>query len=386
MPRTGSLELILIIDDNKDSINMLSENLQKNGYLVTAANHPFKALQLLQRVKPDLILCDILMPDMSGIELTREIQKNPEYQNIPLIFLTGKTDSEDIVQGFAAGGVDYICKPFNQAELLARVRTHLDLKSAQDALANYTQHLKSLNQEKYELLHITAHELRNPLNAISLVAEGLKTAKEPFSLSQLKQLGEAIQVDIKHMLAITRNLLELDQLETQTLIAFPRKLELCQLMARCVEDFKSLAAKRRIDLVCHPPPADCFTFQDPLLLRQMVDNLICNALKFSPSGTQIDVGLSMNENKFIIWIQDQGPGFTLEDKKKLYQKFGRLSARPLHRDLSTGLGLAIVKKLADLLDIQIYLESESGQGAKFELVLEPVLQKLTETPVSNVVS
>ncbi|PIQ26248.1 hypothetical protein COW36_15350 [bacterium (Candidatus Blackallbacteria) CG17_big_fil_post_rev_8_21_14_2_50_48_46] len=366
--------LILLIDDNKDSLQVLADILQRQGYLVTAANHPYKALKLIERVKPDLILCDILMPDMSGIELSKKIHEQSDFQDVPLIFLTGKSETDDVLAGFEAGGVDYICKPFNQAELLARVSTHLELKHARDQLALYTQHLRVLNQEKYDLLHIAAHELRNPLNAISLIAQAMKNAKNTFPLEKIHNIGSAILRDIQLMATITSNLLELDQLESQRLKPRFEKVNLCDFVVSCGEDFKSLAQEYKIGLNIQTDP-DCSTMTDPLLLKQIVHNLLGNAFKFSPSGSQVELGLAFSGSQHRIWVKDQGPGFSQADRSRLYQKFARLSAQPLRHELSTGLGLAIVKKLADLLAIQIELDSEPGQGACFTLYFEPLQSK-----------
>ncbi len=151
--------LILIADDSKINLTMLSKILEKTHFRVVAASTGKQALKQIESHKPDLILLDILMPEMNGFEVSEKLKATAEYSEIPIIFLTAKTEAEDIVRGFEVGAVDYLTKPFNSLELLARVKTHLELKQTRDAL-------KSINlklQEAYDQIKNLNQKLEDEL-------------------------------------------------------------------------------------------------------------------------------------------------------------------------------------------------------------------------------
>lgn len=138
---------ILVVDDNLENLRVVSSHLQKNGYKIALATSGAKALKILEDTKIDMILLDVMMPEMDGFEVCDRIKEVPDLKEIPVIFLTAKNNSEDVVKGFRRGGVDYITKPFNREELLVRVSNHLELKDARDLLAQSAAELKSSRNE-----------------------------------------------------------------------------------------------------------------------------------------------------------------------------------------------------------------------------------------------
>ena len=158
--------LILVVDDISKNLQVVGTLLRKEGYRIVPATSGAQALERVRAETPDLILLDLMMPDMDGLEVCRRLKADPSTLSIPVIFLTASNEMEHLVQGFEVGAVDYVTKPFNPPELLARVRTHLELKHARDTIVRYGQELSLLNEEKNEFMGIAAHDLRSPLGTI----------------------------------------------------------------------------------------------------------------------------------------------------------------------------------------------------------------------------
>ena len=364
--------LILIIDDDPQNLKLLNFTLSEAGYRVALANGGLVALEALQRRKPDLILCDIVMPEMDGYEVCRALKADPELHEIPLIFLTAQTDTQHLLAGFQAGAVDYVTKPFSQAEVLARVRTHTELKRARDTImANNQQlqtlnrHLAALNQEKNHFLAIAAHDLKNPLTTVLLRAEMAEENLESPEPGQLRNHLQNIQKDVERMRLIVTNLLDINRIEAGSFEIKPAAFDLLQLVQRLTEQYRDTAARKQIRLCTDLPQGPVTLVADEQLVYQIADNLLSNAIKYSPPGK--DVSLLVSATGPSLEIQDQGPGFSAEDKARMFQKFTRLSARPTAGETSTGLGLSIVRMLANLLEAGIDCESQPGAGARFRV-------------------
>lgn len=361
--------LLLIIDDQPQNLHILSGILRSHGYQVAAANSGESALRILERLQPDLILCDIIMPGMDGYAVCRQLKAQAHTQDIPLIFLTAKTDSNDILHGFSAGAVDYVTKPFNPAELLARVHTHLSLKQARDTILAYSHDLEGLNKEKNNFLGIAAHDLKNPLSTILLTAQMVTFKQGALSPEKLQHYMGSIENEVERMLQIITNLLDINRIESGNWELQPLEVELRPFLQTLSETYQARAQAKQIQLRTHFESAPLLTITDRSILQQIMDNLLSNAIKYSHPGREVTLQLTRQQNQAVLSVQDQGPGFSETDKERVFQKFARLSARPTAGENSTGLGLSIVKQLTTLLGAHIQLDSTPGEGATFSLTL-----------------
>lgn len=361
--------LILIVDDVPQNLQVLRSTLQKADYRIAAANNGEVALRYLQKNTPDLILLDVMMPVLNGFQVCQQIKAQEHLRDIPIIFLTARTEKEDVVSGFEAGGVDYITKPFNMAELMSRVKTHIELKQARDTILSINQELVELNEEKTELMHIASHDLKNPLTAILMHAQSLmeRSAHDPENL----ECGEAVLRSGKKMLDIITNLLDIQRLEAGKESYNPELVDMVELVSQSLKDHQRHAHKKNIDLQWQPANDLFFTESDWRLLQQILDNLLSNALKYSPpdSCVRVELTASPDQEHLCLAISDSGPGFTAADRQQMFKKFARLSARPTAGEDSTGLGLSIVKRLCTLLGVELTLDSAPGEGSCFRLVL-----------------
>jgi two-component system sensor histidine kinase/response regulator len=363
-PPNGALPAparILVVDDQPANIQVLGTVLGKLGHeIIPAANGPTALKRLALRL-PDLILLDLLMPEMDGCEVCLRLRENPEWRDIPVIFLSAADDKDFIVRAFEVGGVDYITKPFNQAELISRVRTQLALKSARDQL-------KQLAEDKDELLGILAHDLKNHLGGMEMSAGLLRDRVNRANDDRSAQLAENILHSSSQLLAFVKEFLANATADHGITVRLA-PLNLSDAAAAAVQQYQEIARRKRLEFQTEFAAEKTTVLADPTALRQVLDNLISNAVKFSPSGKRILVRVQPSGSHVECMIQDQGPGFTDEDRAKMFRRYGRLSARPTGGEPSSGLGLSIVRKLVLALNGELNCTSIPGEGAMFTVRL-----------------
>lgn len=356
--------LILIVDDLPENLQVLGSVLLNSGFEVMPATSGARALALLKNRLPDLLLLDVMMPDMDGFEVCRIVKAIPEAREIPVIFLTARHDSEDVVQGFDVGGVDYITKPFNSAELIVRVRTHLELKASRDAIIKYNQQLQALNEEKNQFLAIAAHDLKSPLNGVMLGLD-LLNKQPPPPLSEQQEVLDLCRRSLERMTTIITNLLDVNAIESGQFPMNPQPCDLASVVGDAVAGSQPLCQAKRQVLEYLRPDAAVPVTADAAAHRQILDNLISNASKFSASDTVIRVSLEPGNMLLRYSVTDQGPGLTADDQRQLFGKFTRLSAMPTAGEHSTGLGLSIVKLMVECMGGRVGCDSKPGHGATF---------------------
>ncbi len=350
---------VLIVDDNYRNIELAVSLLQGEDYEIAIAGSGVEVLSILEEFIPDLILLDVMMPEMDGYEVCRRLKSNENYKDIPVVFLTAKSELEDILQGFRVGGVDYIKKPFNQDELLMRVKTHVDLKKTMELV-------KLQNIEKSALLSITAHDLKNPLQAIWGLVDIIETKYKQLSESDMLEILSNIKISTKTAISITKDLLDLHRYESGKFNLKLIDFDYESLLKRIIEVNSNIAQSKNIKL-CYMRDTEAITIikADKSKFERIIDNLISNAIKFSEKNSSIVVKVCNSNNKTIISIKDEGPGFTEKDKELIFTKFAKLSAKPTGGETSSGLGLSIVKLLVEAMNGTVYYETEVGVGTEF---------------------
>jgi two-component system sensor histidine kinase/response regulator len=298
------------------------------------------------------------MPEMDGFEVCRRIRENPDWAEIPIIFLSSADDKGLIVRALESGGVDYITKPFNQAELVTRVRTHLALKRARDEL-------KQLAEDRDELLGILTHDLKNHLGGMDMSAQLLRDRTEAMADPKLRLMAENISHSSSQMLAFVKEFLANASADHGVQVQ-TEPVNLSDAAARAVQQHQEAAKQKQLLLKVVLPPNGSLVQADGPALNQVLDNLLSNAIKFSPPGKQIRLTVCPPGARYVeCQVQDEGPGFSQEDKAGMFRRYGRLTARPTGGEPSTGLGLSIVKKLVLAMQGELACESTPGNGATF---------------------
>jgi len=357
--QSGRPERILVIDDQAANITVLSTMLGQQGFEIAGATDGEEALRLLAARCPDLVLLDVLMPGIDGFEVCRRIREHPETKHIPIIFLSSADDKDFVVRALGAGGVDYVTKPFHKAELVSRVRTHLALKAARDSL-------RQLAEDKDELLGILAHDLKSHLGGMQMSAQVLHKRAVTLGEPRLELMSGNILHATNQMFSFVKEFLANSSAERGMEIKL-EPVALHEVAAEGVRHYAEAAQRKEIMLHFEGAEENLFVAADRAALDQVLDNLISNAIKFSPAGRNVWVTVAANAEGAECRVQDEGPGFTEEDKALMYGRYRRLSAVPTGNEPSTGLGLSIVKKLMEAMGAQLRLESTPGQGTTFLL-------------------
>ncbi len=352
---------LLVVDDQETNLQLLGGMLGQMGFDIVLASDGEQALQRLERKAVDLILLDVLLPGIDGFEVCRRIRARPEWVDIPVIFLSAADEKNLIVRALEVGGVDYVTKPFNQAELMSRVRTQLALKTARD-------HLRWLAEDKDELLGVLAHDLKNHLGGMQMSVRLLYDRSKAKGDEKMERMAENILISTDQMFSFVKEFLA-NAAADRGLPLNKERVSLDQEAATAVRQHGEAAARKNITLV-KEGPGDVMVTADRNGLHQVLDNLISNALKFSPTGKTVKVTVERTPaGGGICRVEDQGPGFTAEDRKHMFLRYRRLSARPTAGEPSTGLGLSIVKRLMQDMGGELSCESEPGRGATFTVRL-----------------
>jgi two-component system sensor histidine kinase/response regulator len=352
---------LLVVDDQELNPRSIGWVLGKLGFEIVQAKSGAQALEQMMARRFDLVLIDLSNPDADGFQLCRVIHHNPAWAGIPVIIHSLRDDKNLTAKAFESGAMDSMTCSFNRAELISRVRAQLSHKIDRD-------NLKKLAEDKEESLGLLMHQLKNHLVGMNMTADvlcdGDRLSRDP----SLGLMLEDISRSSGQMLSFVNLFLANASADHQLVI----KLEpvcLAEAASRSVHQFQEAA--RRKELVVHAslPAEDVLVHADPNALNQVLDNLLSNAVKFSPLGKQISVIVRPTPSHVECQVQDQGNGFTPEDKKRMFRRYGRLSARPTAGESSAGLGLSIVKKLMEAMRGELDCESAAGSGARFSIRL-----------------
>ncbi|MDX1618519.1 MAG: hybrid sensor histidine kinase/response regulator [Balneolaceae bacterium] len=368
---------VLIIDDTEPNVRLLAHVLKREGYEVLAAFSGEDALKLVEKKKPEIILLDIMMPGMDGFEVCERLKKKEETSDIPVIFLSALSETDSKVKGFKAGGVDYITKPFQREEVLARIELHLRLNRLQNRLEEKISQLKEreewlnrLNAQKDELMRIVGHDIRNPVTGIIGVAQLLKNSESSMSEDQRKLMYKTIEESGKKLQNLVNDLLKKEKAELNLEELNLEEVRLEHLLQRVIELHQPTALSKEItvDLEINEPVQ---MELDRQKMDQVMGNLISNALKFTPRGGTVSIALDSTEERVKIVVNDTGVGIPTEDMDSLLN--GSEKTIPVREgtqgEKGSGFGLDIIKQFTELHGGDVEVESVEGEGTRFTLFL-----------------
>ncbi len=373
---------ILIVDDVPENLKIVALMLKASNYeLALALNGP-TALKILDENKIDLVLLDVMMPEMDGFEVCKRIKENFQTKDIPVIFLTAKTEIEDIVKGFKLGGADYISKPFKKDELLIRVQNHVKLAATKKKLILSNQELikakeKAEHAEKaqFEFLSTMSHEIRTPLNAV-VGLTNILLLEEP-KQSQIEYLS-TLKFSSQNLLNIINDILDYNKLAINKVFLEQIDFNIFDIIKGMHYAMESLAKEKQIELKYSVDPnIPEIIVGDSTRLLQIINNLISNSIKFTKKGiVSIDVLKIFETDRFVklkFIIKDTGIGIPKDKLNTIFEEFTQASSNTTREYGGTGLGLPIAKKLLKIMGSDIHLESELGKGSAFSFDLQFVI-------------
>ena len=377
MSETGNGN-ILVVDDTPQTLQLLVGILSGANYTVRPADSGALALASALAYPPELVLLDVNMPEMSGFEVCRQLKQNPATQAIPVVFLSGLTDLDDRVQGFQLGAVDFVAKPFQRDELLARVSTHLQLARLQQDLtsevAKQTRDLQVAYQElakasrlKDEFLSTMSHELRTPLTAVIGMAEILHSGGYGKLNKDQAEALEVIEGSGRKLLHLINDILDYIQVDAGKEQLQLEQCPVVELVNAVLENVRSKAAEKHIELSCRFYQQESLLWLDVRHMRRVLLILLDNAVKFTSSGGNVGIivrnSIVQHRIEFEVW--DGGPGIAEADLPKLFKPFLQLDGGLNRSHEGSGLGLALAGKLARLLGGEIRVTSQLNAGSRF---------------------
>ena len=351
---------ILVIDDEPDNFDVIETFLSNQDYQLYYSANGQEALDSLDTYNPDLILLDVMMPGIDGIEVCQQIKTMPKWQAIPIIMVTALSSKSDLARCLNTGANDFISKPVNAVELRARIESMLRMKQQYDDL-------QALLKLREDMVKMVVHDLRNPLMGILIGLEIVSNRKYPQEKKQRKL--EQIYTAAQALQVLIDDLLQMALLESGKLRFNLTKVELCSLINSATGNFEVIAAQKNQSLVSQLPEEFSRTILvDATMMHRVLDNLLSNAIKFSPRHSQIVVKLEFTTSEDArIQVIDSGPGVPEALQQKIFEKY---EIGTLMSDVSQiGLGLAFCKMVVEAHGGKISVRNNQPQGAIFEITL-----------------
>ena len=363
---------ILIVDDTLANLDLLLAMLTNHGYKVRAAINGNMALKSVFAAAPELILLDINMPDMDGFEVCRQIKSDARTREIPIIFISASDQMDDKVRAFETGGVDYVTKPFQVEEVLARVGSQLALYQHKRELEAFRQreidYLRELSAMKDEFVQTVSHDLKNPLSVIMGYADLLCTEETIMQAPEILSYVTAIRRRSDEMYELISNLLDLAKIEAgMGLNTAPMRLD--EFLDEQVESMRPLAESKHLMFVYSALPPNITLRADAMRLGQVIRNLLSNAIKYTPEGRRVELSHTLQTARVLLQVKDTGLGIPRQDLPNIFEKFYRVNTPEHNASKGTGLGLSIVKAIIEQHRGSIWVESELGKGSTFSVEL-----------------
>jgi len=365
---------VLIVDDIPDNIQLLAGFLDRNSIETSYAHSGSQALSSIELKKPDLVLLDIMMPDLSGFEVCKKLKMNKQTADIPVIFLTAKTDKDDIIEGLKLGAVDFITKPFNFEELISRIKTQLQLKHTKDLIIKKSKLIEKQNEELYELnktkdklFSIIAHDLRNPFQVLigltQAIMDNFEFFDKPTLLEMLRQLYETSNQNYE----LLKNLLEWSYSQQDRIVFNPQTFVLDIFLKEKIALLQSSASKKNIRLVYQLASGIELT-TDKDMLFTILRNFLSNAIKFSKAGQAVLIKAVKEAGNVVISVIDNGLGISPEGLEDIFRITKQNKTLGTEKEEGTGLGLVLCKEFSERMKAKIKIESSLGKGSTFSLL------------------
>ncbi|MBN2891436.1 MAG: hybrid sensor histidine kinase/response regulator [Bacteroidales bacterium] len=360
---------ILIVDDIPQNLKIVGTILTENDYKTFASLSGKQALEIVSERQIDLILLDISMPEMDGFEVCKVLKDNPLTRDIPVIFLTARTQIEDVVKGFDIGGVDYITKPFNMQELLKRVENHLYILKQKQLIKRQNEELKELNVSKSKFLSIISHDLRNPFSAILMFAELLLENNNEIDNLKKDDVIKNIKNGTENVMKLLEDLLKWSKSQMHNLQLVPNEEFLKPLVRDVISILKEPAQNKKIKVIENIDDEISF-YADVDSITTVVRNLLSNSIKFSNKEGQIIISAKDIDDNFIeVSVTDDGIGIAEEKLGDLFRIDKKVVTLDTNNEKGAGLGLILCKEFVEKNGGKIMVKSEIGKGSTFSFTI-----------------
>ena len=377
---------ILIVDDSAANLGFLRDYLLMYKFNILIAQEGQIALDLIEQgERPDLIMLDIMMPGMDGFEVCKRLKENDATKDVPVIFLSVLSEASDRLRGFEIGAVDYIDKPFQKEEVLARVtaqltirKQQLDLKReikertiAEKQLQRYTEELKELNASKDKFFSIIAHDLKSPFTALLGFADYLTSQLDELNKDEIRECSTNIYKSAQGVYNLLENLLHWSSIQTGRIEFTPMSFNLNKLIDEIFILYQVNAFKKKIKLI-NSLSSSIDVYADRKMVETVLRNLISNAIKYTPVSGDVFISAEQNNEKIEISVVDNGIGISQEQLATLFRIDEHQNGGNTEKEMGTGIGLILCKEFVNKNNGEIWVNSKIGEGSKFIFSLPAV--------------
>jgi signal transduction histidine kinase len=358
---------IIVVDDTPANLHLLTGMLKKRGYKVRPVSSGKFALQTAKHDPPDLILLDIIMPEMDGYEVCECLTADEQLSGIPVIFISALNETMDKVKAFKVGGVDYVTKPFQFEEVQARVATHLELRRQKRLIQESNEQLRTLEKLRDNLVHMVVHDMRTPLTAIYGFLQMLEMLEGESLSDQGRQFVQTALASTEDLLEMVSSLLDVSKMEAGEMKLNLTQCELLTTAREALAKVEPLKGDRQLMLSGTDDPVTVMA--DAEIIARVFQNLLGNALKFTPDGGRVSVSIEPGADAVRVCVQDTGPGIPPEYRERIFEKFGQVENHANKQRYSTGIGLTFCKLAVEAHGGQVGVDSEEGRGSTFWFTL-----------------
>lgn len=356
---------ILIVDDVMSNVLLLKVLLTNEKFAIATASNGRQALEQVEKENPDLVLLDVMMPDMSGFEVAQHLKSNPNTADIPIIFLTALNSTADIVKGFQVGANDFISKPFNKEELIIRVTHQISLVAAKRLILSKTEELQRTIAGRDKLYSVIAHDLRSLMGTIKMVLNmlilNLPSEKIGAEMYELLTMANQTTEDVFSLLD---NLLKWTKSQIGKLNVVYQDVDLVEVTDGVIEIFSMVASLKKIR-IREMKPEKMMVNADIDMLKTVVRNLLSNAIKFSKENSEVLVKMEEVDGMAVVSVQDYGCGISEEGQKKLLHTDTHFSTFGTNNEEGSGLGLLLCKDFVVKNGGKLWFTSKEGEGSIF---------------------
>lgn len=355
--------VILVVDDEPTARMTVEALLMPEGYELHFASSAIEMLEVVNSIKPDVILLDVMMPGMTGFEACRRLKADAKLRHVPIILLTALADVVNLVKGLEAGADEFLSKPVNGSELRARVRSMLRIKQQYDDL-------QAMVKVREELTHMTVHDLRTPLSTVGLYADLVR--RHLLQPEKVESLADTISSQVNRLQGLVNEILIMAKNEGGQLALSQQPVDVCAFLQKVQCDHIASAELKDVSLVVESAENLPTVDLDVALFRRVIDNLLSNAFKFTPTGSRVVVTVAACADSDIphlkFTVGDEGSGIPLEHRERVFDRFAVVEMKD--QDVpQLGLGLAFCKMVVDAHGGNIFVESNEPQGARFVMCM-----------------
>lgn len=356
---------ILIVDDVMSNVLLLKVLLTNEKFAIATASNGQQALEQVDKEHPDLILLDVMMPDLSGFEVAQRLKANPDTADIPIIFLTALNSTTDIVKGFQVGANDFISKPFNKEELIIRVTHQISLVAAKRIILKKTEELQRTIAGRDKLYSVIAHDLRSPMGSIKMVLNmlilNLPAEKIGAEMYELLTMANQTTEDVFSLLD---NLLKWTKSQIGNLNVVYQDIDVVEVVDSVIDVFNMVAGLKKIT-IREEKPEKLPVSADIDMLKTVIRNLLSNAIKFSNEGSEVLVKMEEQGDMVVVSVKDNGCGIDEEGQQKLLHTDTHFSTFGTNNEEGSGLGLLLCQDFVVKNGGKLWFTSKKEEGSTF---------------------